>query len=77
MDIDLAFAEYHRVTKQISEANTQLDALKAQLAELEARASAQEGYVASLGEDCDASHEFLSFLEVCFERRRIVEQRWR
>jgi BMFP domain-containing protein YqiC len=50
VDIDVAFAEHHRVTKQISEASTQLDALKAKLAELEARASAQEGYVTSLGE---------------------------
>jgi ABC-type transporter Mla subunit MlaD len=50
-DINAAFVEYHRVTRQIVDANSQLDTLKAQLADLEARANAQQGYLTSLGEN--------------------------
>jgi hypothetical protein len=49
-DIDAAFAEYHRVTRQIADVSSQLEILKTQLADLETRAGAQQSYLTSLGE---------------------------
>ncbi len=39
------------MTRQIVDVNSQLETLKAQLADLEARAGVQQGYLTSLGEN--------------------------
>ncbi len=49
-DIETALEEYHRVRKQIDDANSELARLGAAVAELDGRGKAHGKYLLSLGE---------------------------